>query len=154
MDEPFSALDPISRVGLQEELLQLQRQFHKTIVFVTHDMDEALKLSDKIAIMDEGNLVQYAEPEVILKKPANDFVRNFVGKKRIWSQPEFIKVKDIMIENPVTCSWDDSIFYCVNKMKMMKVDSLIVTDLKNQFLGMLYAESLKSVKSIKKKVKK
>ena len=60
MDEPFSALDPITRSSLQDELLQLQEQYHKTIIFVTHDMDEAIKMADKIAIMDKGEIIQYA----------------------------------------------------------------------------------------------
>lgn len=142
MDEPFSALDPMSRTALQEELLRLQRKFHKTIVFVTHDMDEAIKLADKIAIMDSGKLIQYDSPENILKHPVNDFVENFVGHKRIWNSPEFIKVKDIMITRPITCKEYDSKFYCINKMRMMKVDSLMVIDEERKLIGVLYAESL------------
>ena len=142
MDEPFSALDPMSRVTLQDELLKLQEKLHKTIVFVTHDMDEAIKMADKIAIFDNGKLVQYDVPENILKHPANDFVKNFVGKKRIWTSPKYIKVEDIMIDKPVTCLPQYSIFYCLNKMKMMKVDSLMVVGDNNKFLGVLYAESV------------
>lgn len=142
MDEPFSALDPMSRTSLQDELLRLQRKFHKTIVFVTHDMDEAIKLADKIAIMEKGQLVQYDTPENILKHPVNEFVKNFVGHKRIWNSPEFIKVKDIMITRPITCKEYDSIFYCINKMRMTKVDSLMVIDEDRKLKGILYAESL------------
>ena len=97
MDEPFSALDPITRASLQDEVIRLQDKLKKTIVFVTHDMDEAIKLADKIAIMNNGELVQYDKPEKILKHPANDFVKNFVGTKRIWTSPNLIKVRDIMI---------------------------------------------------------
>lgn len=150
MDEPFSALDPMSRTALQDELLKLQRKFHKTIVFVTHDMDEAIKLADKIAIMDQGKLIQYDTPENILKHPANDFVENFVGKKRIWNSPELIKVKDIMITRPITCKEEDSKFYCINKMRMSKVDSLMVINEERELLGILYAESL-SLKNKKEK---
>ena len=103
MDEPFSALDPITRSGLQEELVELQSKFHKTIVFVTHDMDEAIKIADKICIMNKGEIVQYDTPENILKNPANEFVSEFVGKNRIWTSPEFIKAEDIMLDAPVTC---------------------------------------------------
>ena len=148
MDEPFSALDPMSRVALQDELLKLQDNLHKTIVFVTHDMDEAIKLADKIAIFDNGKLVQYDVPENILKHPANDFVKNFVGKKRIWTSPKYIKVEDIMIDKPVTCLPNYSIFYCLNKMKMMKVDSLMVVDENQNFLGVLYAESVTDKESM------
>ena len=97
MDEPFSALDPVTRVSLQGELLKLQSLLHKTIVFVTHDMDEALKLADKICIMDHGTIIQYDTPENILRNFKNDFVRDFVGKKRIWSFPQFIHARDIML---------------------------------------------------------
>lgn len=158
MDEPFSALDPMSRTALQDELLRLQKKFHKTIVFVTHDMDEAIKLADKIAIMDQGKLVQYDTPENILKHPANDFVENFVGHKRIWNSPEFIKVKDIMITRPITCKEYDTKFYCINKMRMTKVDSLMVIDEERKLVGILYAESLslknKKANTIKEYIEK
>ena len=85
MDEPFSALDPITRTQLQDELLGLQEELHKTIVFVTHDMDEAVKIADKICVMDKGKILQYDEPEQLLKNPCNEFVAQFVGKNRIWS---------------------------------------------------------------------
>ena len=98
MDEPFSALDPITRTQLQDELLGLQEELHKTIVFVTHDMDEAVKIADKICVMDKGKILQYDEPEQLLKNPCNEFVAQFVGKNRIWSSPEFIKARDIMIK--------------------------------------------------------
>ena len=150
MDEPFSALDPMSRVALQDELLKLQEKLHKTIVFVTHDMDEAIKLADKIAIFDNGELVQYDVPENILKHPANDFVKNFVGKKRIWTSPKYIKAYDIMIDKPVTCFPNYTVFYCLNKMKMMKVDSLMVVDDKKNFLGVLYAESVTDKEAMNK----
>lgn len=79
MDEPFSALDPISREKLQDDILELQREIKKTIVFVTHDMQEALKLGDRICIMKEGEIVQVGSPEEILNQPANEFVKEFVG---------------------------------------------------------------------------
>ena len=79
MDEPFSALDPLIRQGLQDELLELQRKLSKTIVFVSHDLDEALKLGSRIAIMKDGKIVQYSVPEEIVLNPANDYVRTFVA---------------------------------------------------------------------------
>lgn len=153
MDEPFSALDPVTRSSLQDELIKIQNKYNKTIIFVTHDMDEAIKLADKIAIIDEGNIVQYDTPENILKHPVNDFVKNFVGEKKIWRSPELIKVKDIMIEHPETCNLNYSIFYCINKMKMTKVDTLMVVDEENILQGILYASSLTNVNYSSKKVK-
>jgi glycine betaine/proline transport system ATP-binding protein len=79
MDEPFSALDPLIRQGLQDELLELQRKLHKTIVFVSHDLDEALKLGSRIAIMKDGRIIQYSKPEEIVLNPADDYVRTFVA---------------------------------------------------------------------------
>lgn len=96
MDEPFSALDPITRADLQNELLNLQSKLNKTIIFVTHDMDEALKLSNKICLMKDGEIIQFDEPEKILKEPENEYVESFVGKNRIWDNPEYIRAQDIM----------------------------------------------------------
>ena len=78
-DEPFSALDPLIRTQLQDELLQLQEKLKKTIIFVSHDLDEALKLGSHIAIMKDGEIVQHGKPESIVLNPANDYVRDFVA---------------------------------------------------------------------------
>nr|MDA3846545.1 betaine/proline/choline family ABC transporter ATP-binding protein [Vallitaleaceae bacterium] len=96
MDEPFSALDPITREQLQNELLKLQDTLNKTIVFVTHDIDEAIKIGDRIAVMADGNIIQYDTPEEILKNPINKFVENFVGADRLWKTPDMLKAQDIV----------------------------------------------------------
>ena len=83
MDEPFGALDPITRDALQAEIARIQRESRKTIVFVTHDMEEALKLATRIAVMDRGRLVQAGTPLEILAAPANDFVRDLVGQDEV-----------------------------------------------------------------------
>ena len=116
-------------------------------------MDEAIKLANKIAIMEEGHIIQYDTPEMILKSPANDYVKEFVGTKRIWSSPELIKVEDIMIVHPVTCSPEYSVLYCLNKMGMMKVDTLMVVDENNVLLGILYATTLANITDYNKKAK-
>ena len=77
LDEPFSALDPLIRADLQDELLRLQAQLSKTIVFITHDLDEAIKIADRIAIMDQGRIVQIGSPEELILKPENDYVARF-----------------------------------------------------------------------------
>ncbi|RNF39239.1 ABC transporter ATP-binding protein [Planococcus salinus] len=89
MDEPFSALDPISREQLQDELRNLQQTIHKTIVFVTHDMDEALKIADTIIVMKEGQVEQVGTPQQLIDEPANEFVRNFIGIERIRQKRAF-----------------------------------------------------------------
>lgn len=144
MDEPFSALDPITRIQLQDELVDLQDKFKKTIVFVTHDMDEAIKIADKICIMHKGEVIQYDTPENILKNPCNDFVSEFIGKNRIWSSPEFIRSKDIMIENPIACSKNISLLKCIEKMRSSKVDSLMVIDKSNHLLGVVTAKQIQN----------
>jgi len=96
MDEPFGALDPITRVQLQDEFLKLEEQVKKTVIFVTHDMDEAVRLADKIAIMDDGQLHQYATPMEILKHPADDFVAQFMGGDRFFRQLKLLTVRDVM----------------------------------------------------------
>lgn len=95
MDEPFSALDPLSREQLQRDLVDLQKKIQKTIVFVTHDMQEALALGDRICIMKDGKVVQLDTPEVILQNPANTFVEEFIGRPRL-SWYDHRKVEDIV----------------------------------------------------------
>jgi len=150
MDEPFSALDPITRAQIQTALIDMQTAMKRTIVFVTHDMDEAIKLADRICIMEEGKITQFDTPENILKNPANDFVRNFIGPKRIWTSPEYIKTRDIMITDPVCCHPKMPIFKCIETMGRRKVDTLMLTDQKGRLFGVLFAESLIGVHDIKK----
>ncbi|MGB5823532.1 MAG: betaine/proline/choline family ABC transporter ATP-binding protein [Proteocatella sp.] len=145
MDEPFSALDPITRTDLQDELVNLQSTVKKTIVFVTHDMDEAIKISDKICIMDGGDIIQYDTPENILKNPVNEFVSNFVGKNRIWASPELIKVSDIMIEKPVSCAKELPLLKCIEKMRSNHVDSLMIVKPHTKELeGIIKAKTLRN----------
>lgn len=148
MDEPFSALDPVTRSDLQDAVVKLQKQFKKTIVFVTHDMDEAIKLADKICIIQKGWIVQYDTPENILKNPANEYVQNFVGKNRLWSNPEFIKASDIMLKNPCKISVDRTIIQALQVMNHARVDSVLVTE-DNKFLGIVWLADLQNFDSLK-----
>lgn len=136
MDEPFSALDPISREQLQDELVKLQDTIKKTIVFVTHDMDEAIKIADKIAILNKGEIVQFDTPERILRHPANDFVKGFIGENRLSadesSMPEAV---DLMRPNPVTAKVTRGLAESLKMMKRYGVDSLLITDQQNKLLG-------------------
>ena len=143
MDEPFSALDPLTRSQLQDELVTLQEDFKKTIVFVTHDMGEAIKIADKICMMYQGEILQYGLPEEILKHPCNDYVSNFVGKRRIWESPNFIKVRDIMITEPVSCPPNLPLVRAVEKMRSNKVDSLMVVDRNRTLLGVVQSKDVR-----------
>jgi osmoprotectant transport system ATP-binding protein len=98
MDEPFGAVDPIVRERLQDQFLDIQAELRKTIVFVTHDVDEALKMADRIAILNRGGVVeQYAPPGEILRVPANDFVRRFIGGERALKRLALLKVRDVAL---------------------------------------------------------
>ena len=141
-DEPFSALDPVTRSNLQDELVELQQKVGKTMVFVTHDMDEAIKIADRICIMKGGHILQFDTPEVILKEPANEFVANFVGTNRIWDSPEYIKVEDFMIQNPITCPVDLNRNRCIKRMRDHRIDSLLVVDSEKHLEGIITRQLL------------
>lgn len=135
MDEPFSALDPISREQLQEELIQLQKDIKKSIIFVTHDMDEALKIADKIVLMRDGEIVQEASPEEMLRRPANDFVKDFIGEKRLQQAIDVPTVGDVMMKKPATILPNRGLALAMNLMEQKQVDSLVVVDDDNHAKG-------------------
>src|SRR5204862_3037880 len=96
MDEPFGAIDPINRERLQNQFLRLQSELRKTIVFVTHDIDEAIKMGDRVAVLQRGGvLAQYATPPELLMRPASDFVEDFVGADRALKRLSLLRVADI-----------------------------------------------------------
>jgi osmoprotectant transport system ATP-binding protein len=97
MDEPFGALDPVNREVIQDEFRRMQRKLRKTILFVSHDIDEAVKMADRIAIFRGGHLVQYADPDTLLARPADDFVASFVGTDRTLKRLRLIRVKEVMV---------------------------------------------------------
>lgn len=143
MDEPFSALDPITRSSLQDELLLIQENVKKTIIFVTHDMDEAIKIADRICIMHNGEVLQFDTPEEILKHPVNEFVSDFVGKNRIWDSPELIKAEDIMIRHVVTTHPNVSLVRAYEYMRYNKVDTLMVVDREQHLQGLVSAKIIR-----------
>ncbi len=143
MDEPFSALDPVTRSELQNEIVKLQKQFGKTIVFVTHDMDEAIKMADRICIIQNGKIAQFNSPEEILKHPANTYVEEFIGKNRLWGNPAYIKAADIMKKGAIRISKDRTVLQALQIMKHHVIDSLLVTSGKNLKLeGIVWLENL------------
>ncbi|MFZ2462853.1 MAG: ABC transporter ATP-binding protein [Caldibacillus thermoamylovorans] len=142
MDEPFSALDPVTRNSLQDELFSMQKELNKTIVFVTHDMDEAIKIADKICLLNEGHIIQYDTPDQILKNPASEYVEEFIGKRRVWNNPEVLKAKDIMISDPAKVSPRRNVFQAIEIMKENKVDSLLVTDKQQSLIGLVTLKSI------------
>lgn len=138
MDEPFGALDPITRETLQTLIKRLQQEMGKTVVFVTHDMDEAIKLSDRIAVMDKGKIVQFDTPENILTNPENEFVENMLGEDRL-SQAKFDyePVSKIMSKDVFKVNKDVLAKEAVRVMFKNRVDRLFVVDDNDVLYGFL-----------------
>lgn len=143
MDEPFGALDPITRDALQDLVKHLQDHLGKTIVFVTHDMDEALKLSDHIVIMDAGKIIQYDTPSNILQNPANDFVENLIGEDRLLqAKPDKTTVGEVMLNVAVTITPEKSLQSAIKLMREKRVDTLLVVDGSDVLKGFIDVESI------------
>jgi osmoprotectant transport system ATP-binding protein len=129
MDEPFGAVDPITRQRLQDELLRLQDELRKTIVFVTHDFDEAVKLGDKIAILQQGSrIVQYDTPEEILANPADDFVRGFVGHGAALKQLTLTRVRDVELNEAAVARVGGDPAEAMRKAQAIHREHVIVLD--------------------------
>ncbi|WP_035297137.1 ABC transporter ATP-binding protein [Brevibacillus thermoruber] len=148
MDEPFGAIDPITRTSLQDELLRIQKQLKKTILFVTHDVDEALRLADRIVVMQSGRVVQVGTPYEILAKPANDFVRQLVGERSLFRRMSLLKNRDVLrlsgaaeaaaaadASDPV--GLDDSVSDTFARLVETGKKSIPVVDERGHFAGMI-----------------
>lgn len=142
MDEPFSALDPISRERLQDDIISLQEEIQKTIVFVTHDMDEAIKIADRIAIMEDGEIIQIDTPENILRNPKNEFVKGFIGQDRLEQSHTTPVATNLMLDRVVTSSPDRGLAEAMYLMREKNVDSLFITNKSKKFLGLATLESV------------
>ncbi|HKL38035.1 MAG TPA: CBS domain-containing protein, partial [Bacteroidales bacterium] len=143
MDEAFSALDPLIRTQMQEELIQLQEKVHKTILFITHDLDEALKLGDRIAIMKDGYIVQTGSPEEILTNPADDYVRAFVENV---DRGGIITAGSVMFKNPTAVRIkQDGPRAALRKMSKAGVTSIPVIGENGKFLGFVKDNDMKEM---------
>jgi len=137
MDEPFGAVDPITRDRLQNEFLRLQERLHKTIIFVTHDIDEAIKMGDQIVILQVGGLIQQiGSPDEILASPANDFVADFVGSDRGLKRLSLIRVGDMYQQHP-SVQVSEVAEVAIERMDKAGVRSLVVLDRERHVLGYL-----------------
>jgi len=142
MDEAFSALDPLIKKNMQDELLALQEKVQKTIVFITHDLDEALKLGDRIAVMYEGRIVQIGTPEEILTHPANDYVRNFVenvDRSKVLTAESIMK-KPLAVVDP-----KEGPSAALRKMKNEEISSIYVVDHKRRVQGVVDIADVKKL---------
>lgn len=143
MDEPFGALDPITRDSLQDLVKDLQERLGKTIVFVTHDMDEALKLANKITIMSEGKVIQFDTPDNILRHPANEFVEELIGEDRLLqAKPDFTTVDEVMLNSAITITPEKSLQEAIKLMREKRVDTLLVVDNSHVLKGFIDVETL------------
>jgi osmoprotectant transport system ATP-binding protein len=148
MDEPFGALDPITRDSLQGEMTRIHAQTGKTIVFVTHDMDEALRLATRVVVLDKGMVVQSASPRELMGKPANDFVRAFMGKDDYGLKLLSVElVRERMRKLVVPCGSqsvlpEDSLRLALSRMLGMKANRIAVTDAVGTQIGTVFLDDL------------
>jgi len=147
MDEPFGALDPMTRSVLQDEVRRLQQKLNKTIVFVTHDMDEALNLADKIIFMNKGNIIQIATPEEMLQNPADDLIRSFMGKHSAYNGQQPQTSADVMRTNILSAYRTKGIRESVDLMARKNVDTLLVKNLDDTYAGTVSIKNIKAVKT-------
>ncbi len=149
MDEPFGAVDPITREVLQAEFLQIQKHVSKTIIFVTHDIDEAIKMGDRVAVMRDGQLIQYDTPDTILAHPINRFVRDFVGTDRMLKRLGLVRISNLMETSPPYCTLDSTIEEVAGRFKTHGAKTLFVVDKDDHVLkGWVDQEELKGNKSL------
>lgn len=150
MDEPFGAVDPIARMNLQNEFLKIQRELKTTICFVTHDIEEAIKMGDKIAIFNKGKIVQYDTPSNILKNPADDFVKDFMGEHRVIKSLSLYKVKDVQeclikdveLDKKINVDLDCSLQSALSIMIENNVEYLPVVE-NDKFLGYISFKNIR-----------
>lgn len=144
MDEAFSALDPLIRKEMQDEMLQLQTQLKKTILFITHDLDEALKIGDRIAIMKDGVIVQIGTPEEILTNPANEYVSTFVQDV---DRSKVLLAANVMKQPDVVTTWKDGPRVAIRTMEEKGISSIFVVDKEKKLKGLLTIDAaLQAVK--------
>ena len=148
MDEPFGAIDPITRDKLQNELLRMQAEMQKTIVFVTHDIDEAIKLGDRIVILQEGSrIAQYDTPERILTAPANDFVKDFIGRGASLKRLGLTRVSDIALRPWPTVPADTAASAALEQLRAVPESALLVLDAAGRPMRWVSGEELRDAAS-------
>jgi osmoprotectant transport system ATP-binding protein len=152
MDEPFGALDPITRENLQDDLKKLQSKLKKTIVFVTHDMDEALKLGDRVVLMRNGRIVQADSPEDLLRNPADEFVEEFIGRDRLASKADTLTVEEVSVATPVTAPRDMGLAQATRRMRRKRVDTLVVVEDDDTLVGIVTARDIEKRRNIPGKI--
>ncbi|MDC3413606.1 glycine betaine/L-proline ABC transporter ATP-binding protein [Aquibacillus sp. 3ASR75-11] len=146
MDEPFSALDPLIRREMQLELLDIQERLQKTIVFITHDVNEAFKIGDRVAVMKDGKVVQVGTPEEILEEPANDYITDFI--KDI-DRSKILQAENVMIKPNALVSLKDGLHVAVKEMRENGISSVFVVDRSRHLQGIVTIDA--AIDGIKQK---
>ncbi|AEE92477.1 glycine betaine ABC transporter (ATP-binding protein) [Tepidanaerobacter acetatoxydans Re1] len=144
MDEPFSALDPLIRREMQLELLDIQSQLKKTIVFITHDVNEAFRLGDRVAVMRDGRIVQIGTPEEILNNPSNEYIEDFV---RDVDRTKVVQAKNIMMKPNALVSINDGVRVAIKEMRLNAISSVFVVNDERKIEGIVTIDDC--VKAVK-----
>lgn len=142
MDEPFSAVDPLVRLSLQDELLEIQRQKHKTIVFVTHDIGEAFRIGSRICLFHDKEVVQCGTPDDLIMNPANEYVQEFIGKAISKHNPQFSKIKDILRKDVLIVNSHERVADVGRKLKEENASKVIVLDENRKVVGTASAQRI------------
>jgi osmoprotectant transport system ATP-binding protein len=148
MDEPFGAIDPINREVIQDEFMKLQAELKKTVVFVSHDIDEAVKMATRIAIFREGRLIQYDTPDNILARPIDSFVAEFVGSDRTLKRLRLIKVADAMMQDPPRVRAEDSVETAVAMMEEHGHTAVVMVGPRGRARGVVRLETVSGKKGL------
>jgi osmoprotectant transport system ATP-binding protein len=149
MDEPFGAIDPITRSRLQDEFLKIQEKIKKTIAFVTHDINEAIKMGDTIALMREGVLVQYADPAELLGSPKDEFVRDFIGADRVLKGLRLLRAKNVMKMPPFLVDVGEDPIEVKQRMQEAGLRWSMLVEDGDRFLGWLTCEDIEAARPIR-----
>lgn len=147
MDEPFAAIDPINRAAIQDEFLRMQASIKKTIMLVSHDINEAVKMGDRIAIFRDGRLVQYDTPDHILAHPTNRFVSDFVGTDRTLKRLRLLKVEDAMMADPPSVTAKDTLAHAAKLMEENGHSAIVVVGSHGRPRGFVTIEAARGKRS-------
>jgi osmoprotectant transport system ATP-binding protein len=148
MDEPFGAIDPINREVIQDEFMKLQEALKKTVVFVSHDIDEAVKMGSRIAIFREGRLIQYDTPNNVLAKPTDAFVADFVGSDRTLKRLRLVKVAEAMMPDPPRVRGEDTLATAVRLMEEHGHISIVMVGPRGRARGVIRLDAVRERKGL------
>ncbi|MQQ07767.1 betaine/proline/choline family ABC transporter ATP-binding protein [Epibacterium sp. SM1979] len=145
MDEPFGAIDPINRAVIQDEFLKMQKEIRKTIAFVSHDIDEAIKMADKIAIFRDGKLEQYSSPDDLLARPANDFIASFLGSDRTLKRLSLLSVSDVMLGDQIRVTAQDDVSRARDMMREAGHKNIVMVGPQGRARGFVHLNDIADV---------